>query len=183
MTADSCSCEALLARLAEGLVRRNKRVATAESCTGGGVACAMTDMAGSSRWFERGFVSYSNEAKTEQLSVPAETIARFGAVSEEVAAAMATGALRHSRADFGVAVTGIAGPDGGSADKPVGTVCFGWSRRCAGTGEGEGAGEGVSETKTRRVLFAGDRQQVREQSVETALQGLLELVETDLREG
>ena len=179
MTAGSCSCEALLARLAEGLVRRNKRVATAESCTGGGVACAMTDMAGSSRWFERGFVSYSNEAKTEQLSVPAETIARFGAVSEEVAAAMATGALRHSRADFGVAVTGIAGPDGGSADKPVGTVCFGWSRRRAG--EGAGAGEG--EPKTRRVLFAGDRQQVREQSVEMALQGLLDLVETDLREG
>ena len=175
MTAGSCACEALLARLAEGLVRRNKRVATAESCTGGGVACAMTDMAGSSRWFERGFVSYSNEAKTEQLSVPAETIARFGAVSEEVAAAMAAGALRHSRADFGVAVTGVAGPDGGSADKPVGTVCFGWSRRRAGEGEGE--------PKTRRVLFAGNRRQVREQSIEMALQGLLDLVETDLREG
>lgn len=178
MMADSCSCEALLERLAEGLARRNKRVATAESCTGGGVACAMTDMAGSSRWFERGFVSYSNEAKTEQLSVPAETIARFGAVSEEVAAAMAAGALRHSRADFGVAVTGIAGPDGGSADKPVGTVCFGWSRR-----GGEGAGEREREPKTRRVLLAGNRREVREQSVETALQGLLELVETDLREG
>lgn len=173
MTASSCSCEALLEQLAEGLVRRNKRVATAESCTGGGVACAMTDMAGSSRWFERGFVSYSNEAKTEQLSVPAETIARFGAVSEEVAAAMAAGALRHSRADFGVAVTGIAGPDGGSADKPVGTVCFGWSRR---------DGEREREPKTRRVLLAGNRQQVREQSIETALQGLLELVETNLRE-
>lgn len=162
-------------------MRRNKRVATAESCTGGGVACAMTDMAGSSRWFERGFVSYSNEAKTEQLSVPAETIARFGAVSEEVAAAMAAGALRHSRADFAVAVTGVAGPDGGSADKPVGTVCFGWSRRRGGEGVGAGGGEG--EPKTRRVLFAGNRREVREQSVETALQGLLELLETDLREG
>ena len=183
MTAGSCLREALLARLAEGLIRRNKRVATAESCTGGGVACAMTDMAGSSRWFERGFVSYSNEAKTEQLSVPAETIARFGAVSEEVAAAMATGALRHSRADFGVAVTGIAGPDGGSADKPVGTVCFGWSRRRAGEGVGAGDSEGDGEPKTRRVLFAGNRREVREQSVETALQGLLELLETDLREG
>ena len=172
MAADSCSREALLERLAEGLVRQNKKAATAESCTGGGVACAMIDMAGSSRWFERGFVSYSNEAKSEQLSVPAETIARFGAVSEEVAAAMAAGALRHSRADFGVAVTGIAGPDGGSADKPVGTVCFGWSRR-----DDEG------EPKTRRVLLAGNRQQVREQSVATALQGLLELVEADLREG
>lgn len=171
MTADSCSREALLERLAEGLVRQNKKAATAESCTGGGVACAMTDMAGSSRWFERGFVSYSNAAKTEQLSVPAETIARFGAVSEEVAAAMATGALRHSRADFGVAVTGVAGPDGGSADKPVGTVCFGWSRR-----------DGERAPKTRRVLFAGNRQQVREQSIETALQGLLDLVEADLRE-
>lgn len=177
MMADSCACEALLERLAEGLARRNKRVATAESCTGGGVACAMTDMAGSSRWFERGFVCYSNEAKTEQLSVPAETIARFGAVSEEVAAAMAAGALRHSRADFGVAVTGIAGPDGGSADKPVGTVCFGWSRR-----GGEGAGAGAGAPKTRRVLLAGNRREVREQSVEMALQGLLELVETDLRE-
>lgn len=171
MTAGSCSREALLERLAERLVRRNKRVATAESCTGGGVACAMTDMAGSSRWFERGFVSYSNEAKTEQLSVPAETIARFGAVSEEVAAAMAAGALRHSRADFGVAVTGIAGPDGGSADKPVGTVCFGWSRRRD------------DEPKTRHILLAGNRREVREQSVEMALQGLLDLVETDLREG
>ena len=168
MTANSC--EALLERLAERLVRQNKKAATAESCTGGGVACAMTDMPGSSRWFERGFVSYSNAAKTEQLSVPAETIARFGAVSEEVAAAMAAGALRHSRADFGVAVTGIAGPDGGSADKPVGTVCFGWSRR-------------DGEPKTRRVLLAGNRQQVREQSVATALQGLLELVETDPQEG
>lgn len=184
MMAGSCACEALLERLAEGLVRRNKRVTTAESCTGGGVACAMTDMAGSSRWFERGFVCYSNEAKTEQLSVPAETIARFGAVSEEVAAAMATGALRHSRADFGVAVTGIAGPDGGSADKPVGTVCFGWSRR-GGEGDSAGAGKGERERepKTLRVLLAGNRREVREQSVETALQGLLELVETDLREG
>ena len=169
MMDSSRSREALLARLAEGLVRRNRSVATAESCTGGGIACAMTDMAGSSRWFERGFVSYSNEAKTEQLSVPAETIARFGAVSEEVAAAMAAGALRHSRADFGVAVTGIAGPDGGSADKPVGTVCFGWSRR-------------DGEPKTRRVLLAGNRREVREQSVATALQGLLDLVEADLRE-
>lgn len=155
--------EALLLRLGAQLVRQNKMLVTAESCTGGGIAYAMTSLAGSSRWFERGFVTYSNSAKSEQLSVANEIISRYGAVSEEVAAAMAAGALRHSHADLGVAVTGIAGPDGGTPGKPVGTVCFGWSIR-------------DSDTRTTRVLFEGNRQQVREQSILMAIQGLLDIV-------
>lgn len=137
---------------------------TAESCTGGGIAYAMTGLPGSSEWFERGFVTYSNPAKQEQLGVAHDLITRYGAVSEEVAAAMAQGALQHSHADFSVAVTGIAGPDGGSAEKPVGTVCFGWSSR-------------GGDTRTTRIGFEGDRQQVRELSILTALQGLVDLVE------
>ncbi len=137
---------------------------TAESCTGGGVAYAITGLPGSSGWFERGFVTYSNLAKQEQLGVAEALITRHGAVSEKVAAAMAQGALQHSRADYSVAVTGIAGPDGGTAEKPVGTVCFGWSRRGA-------------TTRTTRIVFDGDRQQVRELSILTALQGLADLVE------
>ena len=137
---------------------------TAESCTGGGIAYAMTELPGSSEWFERGFVTYSNLAKQEQLGVADDLITRFGAVSEEVAAAMASGALQHSRADFSVAVTGIAGPGGGTAGKPVGTVCFGWGSR-----------DGV--TRTTRIMFDGSRQQVRELSILTALQGLMDLVE------
>ena len=153
----------LLLQLSEQLTRRHKKLTTAESCTGGGVAYAITAMPGSSGWFERGFVTYSNLAKQEQLGVSHELIARYGAVSEQVAAAMAQGALQHSQADFSVAVTGIAGPDGGSNEKPVGTVCFGWGERDA-------------ETRTTRILFDGNRQQVRELSVLTALQGLADLV-------
>lgn len=137
---------------------------TAESCTGGGVAYAITDMPGSSEWFERGFVTYSNAAKQEQLGVAHELIVRFGAVSEQVAAAMALGALQHSHADFSVAVTGIAGPDGGTAEKPVGTVCFGWGQR-------------GGDVRTTRIVFDGNRRQVRELSILTALQGLTDLVE------
>ena len=137
---------------------------TAESCTGGGIAYTMTELPGSSGWFERGFVTYSNLAKQEQLGVAHELFARFGAVSEEVAAAMAQGALQHSHADFSVAVTGIAGPDGGTEEKPVGTVCFGWGSR-----------GGV--TRTTLIMFDGNRQQVRELSILTALQGLMDLVE------
>ena len=154
----------LLLQLSEQLIRQNKMLVTAESCTGGGVAYAITGLPGSSGWFERGFVTYSNLAKQEQLGVAGELLARHGAVSEEVAAAMAQGALQHSRADYSVAVTGIAGPDGGTAEKPVGTVCFGWSRRGA-------------DTRTTRIVFDGDRQQVRELSILAALQGLADLVE------
>lgn len=137
---------------------------TAESCTGGGIAYALTALPGSSGWFERGFVTYSNLAKQEQLGVPHALIARHGAVSEQVAAAMARGALLHSPAQVSVAVTGTAGPDGGTREKPVGTVCFGWGRRGA-------------EARTARRVFDGTRQQVRELSILAALQGLAELVE------
>jgi nicotinamide-nucleotide amidase len=141
---------------AEGLL-----LATAESCTGGLIAGAITDVPGSSAWFERGFVTYSNEAKMEMLGVRADTLAAHGAVSETTAAAMATGALTHSRADVAVAVTGIAGPDGGSPAKPVGTVCFAWARR-----------DGTVATATRR--FAGGRAAVRAATVDVALRGLLD---------
>ena len=157
-------CETLLLQLSEQLLQQNKMLVAAESCTGGGIAYAITGLPGSSGWFERGFVTYSNLAKQEQLGVAHELITRFGAVSEQVAAAMAQGALQHSHADFSVSVTGIAGPDGGTAEKPVGTVCFGWGRR------GETA-------RTARVVFEGDRQQVRELSILTALRGLADLVE------
>ena len=154
----------LLLQLSEQLIQQNRMLVTAESCTGGGIAYAITELPGSSDWFERGFVTYSNPAKQEQLGVPHELIARHGAVSEQVAAAMAVGALQHSHADYSVAVTGIAGPDGGTEEKPVGTVCFGWGQRGA-------------EVRTARIVFDGDRQQVRELSILTALQGLADQVE------
>lgn len=154
---------AILDQLASELGRclhaSGHRLVTAESCTGGWIAKCITDIAGSSAWLERGFVTYSNEAKREMLGVGAETLARHGAVSEPVAREMAFGALTHSRATIAVAVTGIAGPDGGSSAKPVGTVCFGWAREHRG------------ETETR--LFTGDREQVRRQSVEHALRVLI----------
>ena len=112
-------------RLAQALMQRGWMLATAESCTGGMIAARCTDLAGSSQWFERGFITYSNEAKTELLGVRPDFIAAHGAVSVEVAAAMAQGALLHAHADLAVSITGIAGPGGGSLHKPVGTVCFG----------------------------------------------------------
>jgi len=151
---------ALAAALGRALVARQRRVATAESCTGGLVAGAVTAIAGSSAWFDRGFVTYTNEAKCELLGVPAALIAREGAVSEAVARAMADGALARSGADVVVAVTGIAGPGGGSAGKPVGTVCFAWGRR-----------GGAVDAVTRQ--FGGDRAGVRSQSVAVALEGLI----------
>ena len=135
---------------------------TAESCTGGMIAAACTDLAGSSAWFERGFITYSNAAKTELLGVDAALIAEHGAVSEQVARAMAQGAILRSNAQVAVAVTGIAGPSGGSKDKPVGTVWFGWSV----------AGEVTSECR----VFAGDRAAVRAATVDYALQNLLVLL-------
>jgi nicotinamide-nucleotide amidase len=136
-------------------------VATAESCTGGWVAAAMTAVPGSSGWFERGFVTYSNAAKQESLGVAAATLEREGAVSEAVAREMAQGALRHSHAHTAVAITGIAGPTGGSPGKPVGTVCIAWA----------GPASRI-ESVTHR--FQGDRDEVRRQSVRSALQGLIE---------
>ncbi|HWP20149.1 MAG TPA: CinA family protein [Burkholderiaceae bacterium] len=157
--------EALLAALARGLQARGWRLAVAESCTGGLIAATCTSVAGSSLWFERGFVTYSNEAKTELLGVPRELIERHGAVSREVALAMAAGALRHSGAQLAVAVTGIAGPDGGSATKPVGTVWFGFA--CKGE-------QNILEAE--QALLPGDRGQVRSAATMHALARLAALV-------
>jgi nicotinamide-nucleotide amidase len=147
---------------ADLLQKMQWRMTAAESCTGGLISAACTDLAGSSNWFERGFVTYSNEAKTELLGVDAALISRHGAVSEEVARAMAQGALAHAHAKVAVAVTGVAGPSGGSAAKPVGTVWFGWVTP-AGV---------VSEMRR----FAGDRAAVRAASVHHALQRLIALL-------
>jgi len=151
----------LTAAVAAECKLRGLQLATAESCTGGWIAKLCTDLAGSSAWFERGLVSYSNESKQELLGVPASDLVRFGAVSEPVAAAMADGALRLSGADCALAVTGIAGPDGGSPDKPVGTVCFGWALP-----------DDLLETELHR--FSGDRDAVRRATVMTAFKGLLD---------
>lgn len=155
---------ASFASLAEAVLAHHRRagtkLATAESCTGGAIAAALTDIAGSSDVFERGFVVYSNEAKSELLGVPAALIARHGAVSEDVAAAMAEGALAHSRADAVVSVTGIAGPGGGTATKPVGLVYIGSARR-------------GGRPAVERHVFAGDRAAVRAATVKRALELLL----------
>jgi nicotinamide-nucleotide amidase len=157
--------DALAAALGAALHAHRLRVATAESCTGGLVAGAITSVAGSSEWFERGFVTYSNDAKHEMLGVACEMIDTHGAVSEAVARAMAEGALARSAADCAVSVTGVAGPGGGTAAKPVGTVCFGWALRGR-----------ESITATRH--FPGGREEVRSASVEAALAGLLRLVKS-----
>jgi nicotinamide-nucleotide amidase len=151
--------------LADALRARGWRLVTAESCTGGLIAAACTSLAGSSDWFERGFVTYSNAAKVESLGVDAELIARHGAVSEAVACAMADGALRHSPAQFAVSVTGVAGPGGGTAEKPVGCVWIGGCVRGA-------------LPAAERFDFAGDRAAVRAQSVEVALRRALRLATT-----
>ena len=153
----------LAAELGQRLLARGWRVATAESCTGGLVAGAITAIAGSSDWFERGFVTYSNAAKVEMLGIAAELIDRHGAVSEPVAAAMAAGAMANSAADCALAVTGVAGPGGGTPAKPVGMVCFGWIVR-------------RMQPRTATLRLPGDRAAVRDASVEAALSGLLEMV-------
>ena len=151
--------ENLAKTVGERLKACAQQLVTAESCTGGWVAQVVTGVAGSSAWFERGFVTYSNSAKQELLGVRTETLARHGAVSEETAREMALGALARSKADVAVAVTGVAGPSGGSPEKPVGTVCFAWADR-------RGA-----RSETRH--FSGDRESVRRQSVVHALEGVL----------
>lgn len=153
--------EILAERVGHLLLQRGELLAVAESCTGGWLAQSVTAIAGSSGWFERGFVTYSNAAKIDMLGVPASTIARHGAVSEPTARLMAQGAVTHSLADWAVAITGIAGPTGGLPDKPVGTVCFAWAGK-----------DGGCEAQT--VRFSGDRAAVREQSVRHALGGLIE---------
>jgi len=137
---------------------------TAESCTGGWAAQVVTTVAGSSDWFERGFVTYSDAAKQDMLGVSARTLAAHGAVSEQTAREMAIGALAHSRAQVALAITGIAGPGGGSPEKPLGMVCFAWAAK-----------NGAVSAETRQ--FTGNRESVRRQSVIAALQGVLELLE------
>ncbi len=153
----------LTVTLAERLRASKLRLATAESCTGGWIAKCCTDLAGSSDWFECGMVSYSNAAKSSLLGVPAELINSYGAVSAEVAAAMAIGALRNSEAQVSLSVTGIAGPGGGSEGKPVGTVWFGWARY--------NKGEIVSQTAVE--YFDGGRETVRRQTIKRAINGIL----------
>ena len=152
--------EALAAEVGTALERRGWMLATAESCTGGWVAQAMTAIAGSSVWFDRGFVTYSNVAKQAMLGVAAETLDRHGAVSEAVVAEMVRGAVARSQAQIACAISGIAGPSGGSDSKPVGTVCFAWSW----------AGE-ATQCETRHL--PGDRREVRAQAVRHALEGVL----------
>ena len=164
----SSSATALLLaeRLGQALLAGRQSLVTAESCTGGGIAWLITSIPGSSQWFERGIVAYSNAAKQELLAVSHDVLINFGAVSEQTAMAMARGALVNSHANISVAVTGIAGPDGGTESKPVGTVCFAWGRD-------------NGDTRTARVVFNGDRQQVREQAVLMALQGLLDMLASE----
>jgi len=153
----------LARRLGARLKRSRLLLVAAESCTGGWIAQAVTSVAGSSEWFERGFVTYSNASKRELLGVRAATLARHGAVSEETAREMAAGALRRSRAQIAVAVTGVAGPGGGTRAKPVGMVCFAWALK-----------KGGAQSAVRR--FRGGRESVRRQSVVAALEGLLERI-------
>ncbi|WP_345539971.1 CinA family protein [Variovorax defluvii] len=159
---DTLDTPALVEQLAQVLQDKGWMMATAESCTGGLIAGACTDLSGSSHWFERGFVTYSNEAKAELLGVDPALIAAHGAVSEPVARAMAEGAVARSRAQVAVAVTGVAGPTGGSAEKPVGTVWFGWSVG--------------GQPHTERQRFDGGRAEVRAATVHHALRTLLQLL-------
>lgn len=159
--------EALAAEVGCLLLARGEKLVTAESCTGGWVGQCCTAIAGSSRWFERGFVTYSNDAKAEALGVPEELLQRQGAVCEATARAMASGALAHSRADWALAITGIAGPDGGSTKRPVGTVWFAWA-----------GPQGLVDAEV--CLFPGDRQAVRAAAVDHALGGLLQRIGNQL---
>jgi len=154
----------LATRVGDRLLSRGWMLATAESCTGGGIAAALTGIAGSSQWFDRGFVTYSNAAKQEMLGVSSETLAGHGAVSESTVAEMVTGALARSAVQVAVAVSGIAGPGGGSAEKPVGTVCLAW--RVAG-----------AEPVVCTEHFSGDRAAVRAKTVERALRGVLDVLD------
>ncbi|MFO7602596.1 MAG: nicotinamide-nucleotide amidase [Gammaproteobacteria bacterium] len=150
-------------KLGDALTSAGLMLVCAESCTGGWVAKVITDIAGSSNWFDRGFVTYTNDAKQEMLGVSADTLLREGAVSEATAREMAAGALQHSHADYSLAISGIAGPGGGTPYKPVGTVCLAWASR-----------EGWLES--RQAIYSGDRNQVRMQAVHVALQRVLEKV-------
>lgn len=150
-------------QLGEALAERGFMLASAESCTGGWIGQAVTAVAGSSAWYDRGFVTYSNHAKQQMLGVQSATLTQYGAVSEQTAQEMAAGAIKMSDAQLAVAVTGVAGPTGGSKEKPVGMVCFAWASR-----------QGFARSKTH--FFSGNREAVRRQAVGTALQGILKLL-------
>lgn len=154
----------LAARVGDALKGHKLTLTTAESCTGGWVSQMVTSVPGSSQWFDRGFVTYTNRAKEEMLGVPGDLLAREGAVSEAVARAMAEGALERAPAHISVAISGIAGPEGGTPQKPVGTIWMAWSAR-------------GQDTRARSSHFAGDREMVRQQAVMAALQGILDVVE------
>ncbi len=160
----SSTANDLSERLGYLLLNEKLKIVTAESCTGGGLAEIITRIPGSSQWFDRGFVTYSNAAKQSLLHVAPEILQSFGAVSEETACAMAEGALQASEADLAVSITGIAGPDGGSDEKPVGTVCFAWAGR-------------DGWLKSTRVLLNGDRGEIRLQASLMALQGAIDNLE------
>jgi nicotinamide-nucleotide amidase len=163
MTNTDANLKRLAARVGRRLLKQHRHVATAESCTGGWIAKMLTDIAGSSQWFVEGFVTYSNASKVQRLGVPRAVLARKGAVSEAAVRAMAAGALRRTKAQVAVAVTGIAGPDGGVPGKPVGTVWLGWAIRRGG----------AIRVATQLKHFRGDRDSVRRKAVRVALQGLL----------
>lgn len=152
----------LSTKLGLALKAQGHILALAESCTGGMAAQYITAIVGSSAWFDASFVTYSNQAKTRMLGVSAETIGQYGAVSEQTALEMALGALAHSQADVAAAISGIAGPDGGTSEKPVGTVCFAWVNK-----------NGTQDSATYH--FSGDREMVRKESVKTVFEGLLSL--------
>ncbi len=157
-------CEHLAQQLGQLLMASGTTVTTAESCTGGGISQAITQIAGSSQWFGHGFVTYSNDAKTQLLNVPAAVITEQGAVSQAVVEAMAIGAAEKAQADYAIAVSGIAGPDGGTPEKPVGTVWIAWQ-------------SSKNTVSSEKFIFQGDRNSVRNQAVEKSLQGLIEIIQ------
>ena len=155
----------IIAQIAAQLTTQSKMLCTAESCTGGLIAKMLTDMAGSSDWFDRGFITYSNQAKMDMLGVQAATLQQHGAVSEAVVQEMALGAIKNSGAQFSIAVTGIAGPGGATQGKPIGTVWFGFSLE--------------QKVIAQHKVFSGDREQVREQSARYALEAILQCLSSD----
>ena len=161
--------DALAMKLGDALHAQQRMLATAESCTGGWVAKVLTDIPGSSSWFDRGFVTYTNQAKQDMLGVPTMVLEKYGAVSEQTVQAMARGGLHHSQADFSLAISGIAGPGGATADKPVGLVCFAWAEKRVAA---------APRVWSAHHIFNGDRDAVRRQAVATALQEMLHGVGT-----
>ncbi len=153
----------ILIKVSKKLHEKNLSLVSAESCTGGWVAKKITDLAGSSAIFDRGFVTYSNQAKQEMLGVLKDTLDHYGAVSEQVVAEMVAGALKNSQADIALSISGIAGPEGGTDEKPVGTVCFGWMKR-------------EEKPVVKTLLLEGDRDEIRRQAVDISLEGIIKLI-------